>query len=311
VKVEEHASRPQIFPARRAPSGVLVRILVFSAVLGTGLWLRTLQPMNLAAGLAGWSPWTTTAIVTLYFADGQFLFPVSRRMPATDELPRAALEALLAGPSAASGLTNPIPPGVEIRSVSVAGRVAHVDLSRAFLDGQRDVRDAVTAVVGTMTRLPGITSVVLSVDGKPIGDSTSRVPLLYYPSPKGLVAAPAPATQPRAALAAYLSGPPAAELTGVPSDVRLLAYNFDAATGVLSLGFTYTPSIRTLALETPDRMRFLLLGLIASLTEFPEVRAVQLDFGGQSRLGLGECSDLLRTPQPRPALLNDERLLAW
>lgn len=131
-----------------------------------------------------------------------------------------------------------------------------------------------------------------------------------YPSANGLVASPAPATEPRAALAAYLSGPPAAELTGVPSDVRLLAYDFDAATGVLSLGFTYTPSMRTLALERPDRMRFLLLGLIASLTEFPEVRAVQLDFGGQGRLGLGECSDLLRTSQPRPALLNDERLLA-
>jgi len=56
-------------------------------------------------------------------------------------------------------------------------------------------------------------------------------------------------------------------------------------------------------------MRLLLLGLIASLTEFPSVGAVRLDFEGQSRLGLGQCSDLLRTPQKRPELLNDERLL--
>jgi hypothetical protein len=68
--------------------------------------------------------------------------------------------------------------------------------------------------------------------------------------------------------------------------------------------------VRTLALEQPDRMRLSLLGLIATLTEFPSVRAVRLDFEGQTRLGLGQCSDLLGAPQPRPALLNDERLLA-
>ena len=95
----------------------------------------------------------------------------------------------------------------------------------------------------------------------------------------------------------------------MPSDVRLLAYDYHAADRLLSIGFTYTSAVRTLAIEHPERMRMLLLGLIASLTEFPEVRAVRLDFGGQSRLGLGECSDLLRSPQPRPALLNDERLL--
>jgi hypothetical protein len=64
-----------------------------------------------------------------------------------------------------------------------------------------------------------------------------------------------------------------------------------------------------LALDKPERMRLVLLGLIATLTEFPVVRTVQIDFQGQTRLGLGQCSDLLRTPQPRPQLLNDERLL--
>ena len=311
MKVEQQASPPQRLPARRASARVLVWVLIVSAVFGAGLWLRTLQPMNLAAGLAGWLPWPTTTTVTLYFIEGPFFFPVSRRMPATDELPRAALEALLAGPSAASGLTSALPSGVDIRSVRITDGVAHVDLSRAFLDGHADTRMAMTAVTNTMTQLPGVTSVALSVDGEPFGDSARRVPLLYYPSAHGLVASPVSATNPRAALAAYMSGPPAADLTGVPSDVRLVTYDFDPTTGLLSLGFTYTPLMRTLALEAPGRVRSLLLGLIASLTEFPEVRAVQLDFGGQSRLGLGECSDLLRTPQPRPALLNDERLLAW
>ena len=311
MKIEEHVPRPQRLPARRASARVLVWVLIVSAVFGAGLWLRTLQPMNLAAGLAGWLPWPTTTTVTLYFIEGPFFFPVSRRMPATDELPRAALEALLAGPSAASGLTSALPSGVDIRSVRITDGVAHVDLSRAFLDGHADTRMAMTAVTNTMTQLPGVTSVALSVDGEPFGDSARRVPLLYYPSAHGLVASPVSATNPRAALAAYMSGPPAADLTGVPSDVRLVTYDFEPTTGLLSLGFTYTPLMRTLALEAPGRVRSLLLGLIASLTEFPEVRAVQLDFGGQSRLGLGECSDLLLPPPPRPALLTHEPLPAW
>lgn len=310
MKVEEHAPPPQRFPARRASARLLVRVLLLGAVFGAGLWLRTLQPMNLAAGTAGWLPWARTATVTLYFADGPFLFPVSRQVPATDELPRTALEALLAGPGPASGLTGALPPGVDLLSFRMTDGVARVDLSHAFLEGPADTRMAVTAVISTMTRLPGVTSVALSVEGEALGEPAGRVPLLYYPSANGLVASPVSATDARGALAAYLSGPPAGDLTGVPSDVRLVAYDLDR-TGVLSLGFTYTPSMRTLALETPGRVRFLLLGLIASLTEFPEVRAVRLDFGGQSRLGLGECSDLLRSPQPRPVLLNDERLLAW
>jgi len=264
--------------------------------------------MNVVPGLAAWRPGGTTTMVTLYFADGRSFFPVSRRMPTGDDLPRAALQALLAGPSAASGLTSPIPPGVEIRSVTLAGGVAHVDLSAAFLGEDGDTQAAEAAVFETMTALPGVTSVALSVEGKSLAES-NRVPLLYYASANGLVAVPVSVTDPRAALTKYLSGPPDPELTSLPPDVRLLSYEHDPTDGLLSLNFTYTPSVRELALEKPERMRLLLLGLIAGLTEFPQVRAVQLDFEGRSRLGLGQCSDLLRSPQPRPALLNDERLL--
>ena len=111
------------------------------------------------------------------------------------------------------------------------------------------------------------------------------------------------------AVAAYLNGPGDGALTGIPRDVRLLKYDYSKEDGLASLDFSYTESVRTLALEKPDIMRSVLLGVIASLTEYAEVRAVRIDFDGHSRLGLGECSDLLRTPQRRPRLLNDERLL--
>ena len=287
----------------------LLRILLLVTLLGMGFWVRSLPPIKGAVGAAGWWPWPTTTMATLYFTDGRFLFPVSRRMPTNDELPRAALQALLAGPSARSGLRGPIPPGVEIRSFQLANGVARINLSAAFLGEHGDMQAAERALVETMTALPGVTSVALSVEGKSLAESAAREPLLYYASANGLVAVPASVTDPRAALAKYLADPPDPDLTSLPPDVRLLTYEYDPADGLLSLNFTYTPSLHALALGKPERTRLLLLGLIAGLTEFRQVRAVQLDFEGRSRLGLGQCSDLLRTPQPRPALLNDERLL--
>jgi len=276
------------------------------AVIAGGIWIRTLPPGSLPA--PDLFAWQTRATVNLYFVNGPFLFPVSERLPANDVLPRTALEALLAGPSRSGKLRSAIPRDVEIRSFSVADGVARMDLSRALGTGEAE-RMALAAMTQTMTGLPTVTSVAVSVQGQPVAASASRTPLLYFPSADGLVAIAHDAADARAALRAYLSGPPAPEMTGLPSDVRLVSYDYNGADRLLSIGFTYTAAVRALALEKPDRTRMLLLGLIASLTEFPEVRAVRLDFGGQSRLGLGECSDLLRSPQPRPALLNDERLL--
>jgi spore germination protein GerM len=289
----------------RASRSVVLLLLL----IGGGLWLRTIPAAGgfITRG-ASW-PWQTSTMVTLYFADGPFLFPVSRRMPSDDNLARAALQALIEGPSRASGLTPVIPPGVEIRSFALVEGVAQVDLSEALLTGQADARLAELAMIDTLTALPGVEAVSLSVEGRSIAERAVRRPLFYYPSANGLTAVPARATDPRSAVDELLAGSADPELTGLPRDVRILSYELDVPDGDLSINFTYTPSVRTLALEKPERMRLLLLGLITSLTEFPEVRTVRVDFEGQTRLGLGQCSDLLRSPQPRPALLNDERLV--
>ena len=273
-----------------------------------GLWARSLLSRNLRAGIPRLWAWESTKTVTLYFTGGPFLVPVSRRMPAGGDLPRATLQALLAGPRVRTNLASAIPGGTQIRSLKVAGSVASLDLSGAFRDAH-DVQTAQTAIVDTLTELPGITSVVLNVEGTPLTGSNKRVHLLYYASANGLVALPSKAVDPRSALSEYLSGPIDPELTNLPPDTRLLKYDYDPAKGFLSLNFTYTPALHELAVEKPERIRLALLGLIASLTQFSDVRAVQLDFEGHTRLGLGQCSDLLRTPQPRPELLNDERLL--
>ncbi len=293
--------------ARRGRARLVLRWVLLTTLLGSGLWLRSLSPPARAVGLSEWWPWARPTIVTLYFSDGPFLFPVSRRTATTDDVPRAALQALLDGPRAGSGLTSPIPPGVRIRSVRLAAGVAHIDLSAAMLAGRGGTAE--TAIVETMTALPEVSAVALSVEGTALAAPTARIPLLYYASPMGLAAIPGVASTPRDAIAMYMAGPPDTALTGVPRDVHLLKYTYDPTEGLVSLNFGYTPSLRTLALEKPDITRFVILGLIASLTEFRDVRAVRVDFGGQARLGLGQCSDLLRVPLPRPRLLNDERLL--
>ncbi len=282
--------------------GFSIRILLVISLIGVGLWLRSLQSERGIAGDRSWLPWSKTTWVTLYFNDGRFLFPVSHRLPAENDLPQATLHALLNGPGAGE-LENAIPHGVQLRSFVLENGLAHVDLSAP--PGDRGA----TAIVETLTALRGITSVELQVGDQKIDAPKRRVPLIYFASAKGLVAIPVNTAQPREALETYLAGPPSPEITGLPPDVRLLAYDYNSSRRVLSLKFSYTSSLRALAMDRPERMRTVLLGLIASLTEFPEVRAVQLDFGGQTWLGLGQCSDLLRTPQTRPALLNDERLL--
>ncbi len=288
---------------------VFLRGVLLTTVLGAGLWVRSLPPLHMAAaGPAAWWPWTRPSVATLYFADGRFLFPVSRRLATTDDMPLATLEALLDGPGAGSGLTSPIPEGVRIRSFTVSDGVARIDLSSDFA-GEDEASAAKAAIVETMTAVPGVRSVALSIEGNGPARSATRTPLFYYASANGLVAVPAAAQTARDAVIAYMAGPPDPALTGIPRDVRLLRYEYEPDDGLASLDFAYTSSIRTLALEKPDIMRSVLLGLIASLTEFPGVRAVRIDFDGHARLGLGECSDLLRTPQPRPRLLNDERLL--
>jgi len=280
-------------------------VLAVAVVIAGGLWLRALPAGSLLA--AGLFRWPTGTTVNLFFPDGRFLFPVSRRFQADEQLPRGVLEALLAGPHAPARLQNTFPPGIEIRAFSVVDGVATINLSRDLGHGS-DAQRGLAAITATLTRLPGVTSVTVSVQGRPVMTRAPRTPLLYFAAAEGLIAVPTDASDARAAMAAYLSGPPAADMTGVPADVRLLNYDV-ASGGQLSLGFAYTSSMRALALEQPGRTRLLLLGLIASLTDFPAVNSVRIDFGGQSRLGLGECSDLLRSPQHRPALLNDERLL--
>src|SRR6266545_7590773 len=131
--------------------------LVLTCLFGAGLWIRMLPAAGPAATLTRWWPFNGPTIVTLYFTDGAGLFPVSRRIPTTDNLPRAALQALLDGPGAGSGLTSPIPEGVQIRSLTLSNGVARIDLSSYGVSETDDA--AAVAIVQTMTALSDVRSV--------------------------------------------------------------------------------------------------------------------------------------------------------
>ena len=83
---------------RRGHSRLLLRILPFATLLGAGFWIRSLPPLKVTPGLAGWWPWKATPMVTLYFTDGRFLVPVSRRMPTNDDLHKRRFRLCLLAP---------------------------------------------------------------------------------------------------------------------------------------------------------------------------------------------------------------------
>src|SRR5438105_5082894 len=197
----------------------IAAVLGLAALIAGGAWMRTLPAGWLLSPVVQGFAWQTSTTVNLYFVRRAFLFPVSRRLQATAQLPRAVLEALIAGPSPSSGLKSAIPREVALRSFSVVNTVARIDLSRG-LGGVDDERLALAVITETMTGVPGIRSVAVSVEEQSIGGAASRIPLLYFPAADGLVAVASHADSARTALAAYLLGAPAPEMTGMPSDVR-------------------------------------------------------------------------------------------
>ncbi|HEX5800362.1 MAG TPA: serine hydrolase, partial [Gaiellaceae bacterium] len=108
---------------------------------------------------------------TAYFFRGEQLAPAARALP--DGSAAATLRALLEGPTAEeleTGLTSNIPTGTRLRSVSVAGGTATVDLTEAFAAGGGSLSMAgrLAQVTYTLTELPQVERVVYLLGGEPL-----------------------------------------------------------------------------------------------------------------------------------------------
>ena len=123
------------------------------------------------------SPTSTPAAgvaLKAYLVYNEKMQPVARVAPAgTTAVLKAALEALLAGPTAsetAAGLGTTVPSGTRLLGVSLSGHVAIVDFTAAFASGggSLSMTDRLAQVVYTATQFPGVTAVTLKLDGKTI-----------------------------------------------------------------------------------------------------------------------------------------------
>jgi hypothetical protein len=247
--------------------------------------------------------------VTLFYGDGEYLVPVSRKVPRDETTPQALVDALLAGPANGTGLINLVPEGTVVRSVSIDGSYLSVDLSGTYANEASPLSHE--ALYQSMRSWPGVDQVGVTIDGVPLETNTSGHLLYFYDETLDMLVAQ---TTNRARvgdlLAVYLEGPDDPRLTGLPADIESLSIDL-ASNDLLTLGFTFRESLREFAVDHPESVRRVLEGLIATFsTGFPEVGGVLLDFEGHNTLGLGQCANLLNTAQLMPEILNDERLLS-
>jgi len=113
---------------------------------------------------------TTFAIYLL--RDG-LVAPVRRVTETTPAVARAALEQLVAGPTASErldGLETAIPDGTTVLGVSLEDGTATVDLSGAFDEAGApgSIRGRAAQVIATLTQFPTIDRVAFLIDGAPV-----------------------------------------------------------------------------------------------------------------------------------------------
>lgn len=120
-----------------------------------------------------------TVELTVYLRSGSgpeaFLVPALRTAPVGGDLPRAALEALLAGPQQGDGgdVHAPLPTTTTVRAFAIEGDTAVVDLSGEAIADAASVGAspehellALAAVADTLTDFPEIDRVRLTIAGK-------------------------------------------------------------------------------------------------------------------------------------------------
>lgn len=120
-----------------------------------------------------------TMIVRAYFVLGgepgvTGLVPVLRTVPQTAGVARAAMTALLAGPTRAESsdrtITTAIPEGTTFNGVSIKNGIATVDLSTEFDSGggTASMQYRLAQVVYTLTQFSAVKSVVFQVEGQTV-----------------------------------------------------------------------------------------------------------------------------------------------
>jgi spore germination protein GerM len=123
------------------------------------------------------APTATTAgeeiVLSVFFVRDEHIATAHRSVPRTQQVAAAAMEELLAGPTAeeeALGMVTSIPEGVEYLGTTIDQGVATVDLSGEFESGGGTFSMAMRLgqVVYTLTQFPTVDFVTFKLDGEPV-----------------------------------------------------------------------------------------------------------------------------------------------
>ena len=122
----------------------------------------------------------------VYFLRDEKVGPAARSVPQTSAPAKAAVAALLQGPTAAdkdAHLDTVIPAGTTVHGVAIDAGVATVDLSASFGSGggSLSMQGRVAQVVYTLTQFSTVTSVNFKLDGNPVSALGGEGVVLDHP----------------------------------------------------------------------------------------------------------------------------------
>jgi len=248
--------------------------------------------------------------VDLYFVLGDGRYAVEQRsLPA--ELTRSQMafqvvRALVTGPAHVS-LSTPLPGSDFLRGVTVSGRTVLVDFETSILKlniGALQAEQLKDCLVLTLTRLPGVSSVRLTVGGQNIPElfgyvdasgplyrldgrveagtalavyslamlDGERLPVLnVLPQQRALSGRNVMISQ----SVAQMASPPAGDVSLVPKGTRVTSMSIQDGSGLLRLSLDMTPLAATLTDEA-----LLIQQLRLTLTEIPSITSVQFLVNG-------------------------------
>jgi hypothetical protein len=125
-----------------------------------------------------------TTIVRAYFWLGglpgsEGLVAVLREIPGTKSVAKAAVNALLGGPTTGEkgrAITTAVPAGSQLLDLSIDKGVATINLSAEFMSGgeSSSVQTRLGQVTYTLTQFPTVKSVVFQIEGVQLADAVSR-----------------------------------------------------------------------------------------------------------------------------------------
>lgn len=112
-------------------------------------------------------------VLSVFFLRDEKIATVHRTVPKTQQVAAAAMEELLAGPTAedeAVGMTTAIPEGTRYIGTTIDQGVATIDLSSEFESGggSLSMSARLAQVVYTLTQFPTVSFVNFTLDGEPV-----------------------------------------------------------------------------------------------------------------------------------------------